>query len=105
MRDVGFTLDATDGGARATTLRLARGEVKTPVYMPVGTQGAVRSVSPLHLQSTGSQIVLANTYHLSQRPGENDQFSHFSIPIVFSTVISILTQAAGGYIPRGYKRD
>ena len=71
MRSVGFSLDATDGGARAGTLRLARGEVQTPVYMPVGTQGAVRSVSPLHLGQTESQIVLANTYHLSQRPGED----------------------------------
>lgn len=70
MRAIPFTIDGTDGGARATTLELARGTVRTPVYMPVGTQGAVRSVSPLHLQSTGTQILLANTYHLSQRPGE-----------------------------------
>lgn len=66
-----FTIDGTDGAARATTLKLARGEVRTPVYMPVGTQGAVRSVSPLHLEGTGTQILLANTYHLSQRPGED----------------------------------
>jgi queuine tRNA-ribosyltransferase len=65
-----FTLDATDGGARATTFVLPHGTVQTPVYMPVGTQGAVRSVSPLHLEDTGTQILLANTYHLSQRPGE-----------------------------------
>lgn len=71
MRHIPFTIDATDGGARATTLQLARGAVRTPVYMPVGTQGAVRSVSPLHLEGTGTQILLANTYHLSQRPGED----------------------------------
>ncbi len=69
MRDIPFKVDATCGAARATTLSLARGEVKTPVYMPVGTQGAIRSVSPLHLADTGTQILLANTYHLSQRPG------------------------------------
>jgi queuine tRNA-ribosyltransferase len=70
MNPVPFTLEATEGAARAGTLKLARGTVQTPIYMPVGTQAAVRSVSPLHLAQTGSQIVLANTYHLSQRPGE-----------------------------------
>jgi queuine tRNA-ribosyltransferase len=70
MRPIPFTLDATDGAARATTFVLPHGTVTTPTYMPVGTQGAVRSVSPLHLAGTGTQILLANTYHLSQRPGE-----------------------------------
>lgn len=70
MRPVGLVVDGTDGVARATTFTLPHGTVRTPLYMPVGTQGAVRSVSPLHLEGTGSQIVLANTYHLSQRPGE-----------------------------------
>lgn len=65
-----FALEATDPcGARAGTLHLLRGAVRTPVFMPVGTQGAIRTVSPLHLRSTPTQIVLANTYHLSQRPG------------------------------------
>ncbi len=71
MRTLPFRLDATDGRARAGTLQLARGVVRTPVYMPVGTQAAVRAVSPLHLADTGTQILLANTYHLSQRPGED----------------------------------
>ena len=68
-----FTLLAGDPkGPRAGTLRLARGhEVRTPLFMPVGTQGAIRTLSPLHLETTGTQIVLANTYHLSQRPGED----------------------------------
>ncbi len=70
MRDIPFTVDASVGNARATTLKLARGDVRTPVYMPVGTQAAVRSVSPLHMDQTNTQILLANTYHLSQRPGE-----------------------------------
>ena len=70
MRPIPFTLDAVDGTARATTFLLPHGTVQTPAYMPVGTQGAVRSVSPLHLAETGTQILLANTYHLSQRPGE-----------------------------------
>ena len=63
------SVDATVGNARALTLQLARGTVRTPVYMPVGTMGAVRSVSPQHLAETGTQILLANTYHLYLRPG------------------------------------
>ncbi|MFT4623200.1 MAG: queuine tRNA-ribosyltransferase, partial [Myxococcota bacterium] len=69
MRSIGFSIDGTHGAARATTLTLDRGTIETPVFMPVGTQGAVRAVSPLHLHDTGVQIVLANTYHLDQRPG------------------------------------
>ena len=66
-----FILDGgTPTGARAGRLCLPRTEVRTPLFMPVGTQAAIRTVSPLHLQSTGAQIILANTYHLSQRPGE-----------------------------------
>lgn len=57
-------------GARAGVLHLGRAKVRTPTFMPVGTQAAIRTVSPLHLADTGSQIILANTYHLSQRPGE-----------------------------------
>lgn len=70
MRHIPFTVDAAEGQARATTLELARGTIQTPVFMPVGTQAAIRSVSPVHLATTGAQIILANTYHLSQRPGE-----------------------------------
>lgn len=68
-----YFLEAGDPrGARAGTLTLARGAVvSTPMFMPVGTQGAIRTVSPMHLAATGSQVVLANTYHLSQRPGED----------------------------------
>jgi len=69
MRQFPFRVDAHEDQARATTLELDRGTIQTPVFMPVGTQAAIRSVSPLHLEGTGSQIILANTYHLSQRPG------------------------------------
>lgn len=58
-------------GPRAGRLCLPRGEIRTPLFMPVGTQAAIRTVSPLHLSGTGAQIILANTYHLSQRPGED----------------------------------
>ena len=43
--------------------------VETPIFMPVGTQGTVKSVTPTHLQDIGAQIILGNTYHLNLRPG------------------------------------
>jgi len=67
---VTFRLDATDGTARAGTLTLPHGAVETPAFMPVGTQGTVRALSPLDLEAIGTGMVLANTYHLHVRPGE-----------------------------------
>src|SRR5437016_7737978 len=65
-----FVIDATSGAARAGTLTLPHGTVETPVFMPVGTQGTVRALSPNDLRSVGATLVLANTYHLHVRPGE-----------------------------------
>jgi len=65
-----FRIDATSGVARAGTLMLPHGIVTTPVFMPVGTQATVRTLSPADLETVGAQIVLANTYHLHVRPGE-----------------------------------
>jgi queuine tRNA-ribosyltransferase len=65
-----FSLDATAGAARAGTLTLPHGVVETPCFMPVGTQGTVRALSPRDLRDVGAQIVLANTYHLHVRPRE-----------------------------------
>src|SRR3954470_22327850 len=66
-----FTVTATDGAARAGTLRTAHGEVPTPAFMPVGTKGTVKAVDPDELRATGAHIVLGNTYHLHFRPGED----------------------------------
>jgi queuine tRNA-ribosyltransferase len=66
-----FQIDATSGAARAGTLTLPHGTVTTPCFMPVGTQGTVRALSPLDLRNIGAQVVLANTYHLHVRPGED----------------------------------
>jgi len=55
--------------ARAGVIRTARGTVETPVFMPVGTQGTVKSLTPEELLSAGAQIILGNTYHLYLRPG------------------------------------
>jgi queuine tRNA-ribosyltransferase len=65
-----FRIDATSGPARAGTLTLPHGAVETPCFMPVGTQGTVRALSPNDLRSAGATLVLANTYHLHVRPGE-----------------------------------
>ncbi len=65
-----FSIGATSGPARAGTLTLPYGAVETPVFMPVGTQGSVRALSPNDLRGAGATLVLANTYHLHVRPGE-----------------------------------
>jgi queuine tRNA-ribosyltransferase len=64
-----FALTATDGAARAGTLRTAHGDVPTPVFMPVGTKATVKTVDPDELRGLGAHIVLGNTYHLHFRPG------------------------------------
>ena len=64
-----FDLRATDGLARRGTLTLAHGTVETPAFMPVGTYGTVKTMSPAELVGLGAQIVLGNTFHLWLRPG------------------------------------
>ena len=70
---VKFNLVATDPRTKARLGRLEtpHGDIQTPVFMPVGTQGAVRSMSPDQVMATGTQILLANTYHMHLRPGED----------------------------------
>jgi queuine tRNA-ribosyltransferase len=65
-----FTLEAVDGRARAGRLETPHGTIETPVFMPVGTAGAVKAVTWRDLEELGAQIVLANTYHLMLRPGD-----------------------------------
>lgn len=64
-----FRLDATDGAARTGVFTTPHGEVPTPAFMPVGTLGAVKHVSPEELEGLGASMILANTYHLYLRPG------------------------------------
>jgi queuine tRNA-ribosyltransferase len=63
------TVLKTEGHARRTRMELAHGSVETPVFMPVGTYGAVKTVTPEEVAAAGSQIILGNTYHLNLRPG------------------------------------
>jgi queuine tRNA-ribosyltransferase len=64
-----FKIVAEDGAARAGEMTLAHGKVETPIFMPVGTVGSVKTLVPEDLRQIGAQIILGNTYHLYLRPG------------------------------------
>ena len=64
-----FTVKASDGRARLGELAFARGEVRTPAFMPVGTYGTVKAMTPGEVRETGADIILGNTFHLMLRPG------------------------------------
>ena len=69
VKDVRFTLHATDGAARTGVLAMPRGEIRTPAFMPVGTAGTVKGLYMDQVRETGADIILGNTYHLMLRPG------------------------------------
>jgi len=85
-----FELLATDGGARRGRLVTAHGAVETPVFMPCGTYGTVKAMTPAALVETGTQILLGNTFHLMLRPGDETvrtlgglhRFMHWDRPIL-----------------------
>src|SRR6266702_7740036 len=91
-----FTVNATDGAARSGVLELARGKVETPVFMPVGTYGAVKAVSPADLLENGTRIVLGNTFHLWLRPGLEVIAAHGGLHRFIGWSGPILTDS-GGY--------
>jgi queuine tRNA-ribosyltransferase len=70
MAPFSFELHARDGRARAGVFQTPHGPIETPVFAPVGTQATVKAVSPRDLQDLGASLVLANTYHLMLRPGD-----------------------------------
>ncbi len=69
MTDFSYTVSATDGAARLGQIATAHGVIDTPAFMPVGTAGTVKAMTPESVAETGAQIVLGNTYHLMLRPG------------------------------------
>ena len=85
-----FQLITTDGLARRGVLRLPRGTVQTPAFMPVGTYGTVKAMTPEEVAATGAEIILGNTFHLMLRPGVEvvrahgglHGFMHWSGPIL-----------------------
>src|ERR1700719_1025803 len=68
MTAFAFRIDTTDGAARAGAIATPHGVVRTPAFMPVGTQGAMKGVHWRDVKASGADIVLANTYHLMLRP-------------------------------------
>lgn len=64
-----FTINATDGKARTGVVRMRRGEIRTPAFMPVGTAATVKAMKPENVRAAGADIILGNTYHLMLRPG------------------------------------
>jgi queuine tRNA-ribosyltransferase len=64
-----FKLLSKDGKARAGVITTDHGEIETPIFMPVGTQGSVKAIEQRELEEVGAQIILGNTYHLYLRPG------------------------------------
>ena len=85
-----FRIDAQSGHARAATFETAHGPFRTPMFMPVGTKATVKATLPDTLEEIGAQVVLANTYHLSLRPGADliaeagglHEFMHWDGPIL-----------------------
>src|SRR6186997_2302899 len=69
MTRFAFTIDATDGKSRSGVVAMARGEIRTPAFMPVGTAATVKAMKPADVRATGADIILGNTYHLMLRPG------------------------------------
>lgn len=90
MSALSLTIDATAGMARTGLLRTPHGPVRTPAFMPVGTYGTVKAMTPADLRGLGADLVLANTYHLWVRPGHRQiealgglhRFMHWDGPIL-----------------------
>ncbi|WP_027156767.1 tRNA guanosine(34) transglycosylase Tgt [Methylobacter luteus] len=90
-----FELINTDGHARRGRLKFARGIVETPIFMPVGTYGAVKSLTPEDLTGVGAQIILGNTFHLMLRPGTEVMKIHGDLHDFMGWNKPILTDSGG----------
>ena len=90
-----FKITATDGAARCGVLQTAHGAIDTPVFMPVGTYGAVKGMSPAELRGLGAQIVLGNTFHLWLRPGTEVIEKHGGLHGFMGWKGPILTDSGG----------
>src|SRR5574340_1736962 len=90
-----FELHQTDGLARRGTLHLAHGTVETPAFMPVGTYGTVKAMSPAELREIGAEVVLGNTFHLWLRPGLEVIVAHGGLHRFMGWDGPILTDSGG----------
>ncbi|MEL6873398.1 MAG: tRNA guanosine(34) transglycosylase Tgt, partial [Pseudomonadota bacterium] len=90
MTPFGFDVTATDGHARLGRIKTARGNIRTPAFMPVGTAATVKALYPHQVREAGADILLGNTYHLMLRPGAErvhrlgglHDFMHWDGPIL-----------------------
>lgn len=90
-----FELKNTDGEARRGQLNFDRGAVQTPAFMPVGTYGTVKSVTPEEIRSVGAEIILGNTFHLWLRPGTDIIKQHGDLHDFMNWSGPILTDSGG----------
>ncbi len=95
MTTFNFSIDHTDGDARASTIQTPHGAIHTPIFMPVGTQGSVKALCPDDLVSAQAEIILANTYHLMLRPGKEFLASYGGLHKFMSWSRPILTDSGG----------
>ena len=122
-----YELLATDGGARRGLLTLAHGVAPTPTFMPVGTYGTVKAMSPDELVGMGASVVLGNTFHLWLRPGleviaahgglhrfmgwngpiltDSGGFQVFSLGVAFGTKMGKLAKVGGNTLSVTLPRD
>lgn len=90
-----FELKITDGVARRGTLSFPRGEVQTPAFMPVGTYGTVKGMTPEQVRASGAEILLGNTFHLMLRPGTGIIRKHGDLHDFMGWDKPILTDSGG----------
>ena len=90
-----FEVGSECGAARCGTLKFRRGEIQTPVFMPVGTYDTVKSVTPEEVAASGAQIILGNTFHLMLRPGTEVIRAHGGLHEFMNWQRPILTDSGG----------
>ena len=90
-----FTLSATEGEARRGRIVFPRGVIETPVFMPVGTYGTVKALTPRDLDAANAQIILGNTFHLMLRPGTEVIKAHGDLHDFMQWQKPILTDSGG----------
>jgi queuine tRNA-ribosyltransferase len=90
-----FKLLKTDGKARRGSLAFERGNVETPAFMPVGTYGTVKAMTPKAIRNTGAEIILGNTFHLMLRPGTEVIKAHGDLHDFMQWKRPILTDSGG----------
>ncbi len=90
-----FSVDNTDGRARTGLLNMKRGDIRTPAFMPVGTYGTVKAMTPGEVRETGADIILGNTFHLMLRPGTGVIEKHGGLHGFMQWKRPILTDSGG----------